>query len=204
MLTTQNTQRASAVLLAAGIAVTLAACNSANSSTTMTPTPPTSAAPAEGTSSEHNQQDIDFAAAVIPHHEQAIVMSQMVDSHSSSEELRALADRIEAAQAPEIELMSGWLSQWGAPSPDSGVGMGMHDGHGGMMSDDQMADLGNAAGMTFDRMWLAMMIEHHEGAIEMAQTQLVNGESPAALRLAQSIITSQAAEINEMKTMLTQ
>lgn len=162
--------------------------------------------------SQHNDADVTFAQDMIPHHAQAIVMSKMASKRATDPDLRQLAADIQAAQGPEIEQMSGWLEAWGEDVPD---GMGMDGDHDmgdmgpmmdgdmpGMMSDRQMMNLDKSSGSTFDRMWLQMMIRHHEGAIDMAKVEQKNGRSTEAIELATTIESAQAAEIALMKSML--
>lgn len=171
-------------------------------------------------SAEFNAADVDFASGMIPHHAQALVMVDMADGRDISPETADLMERIEAAQAPEIEQMTGWLEDWDQPVPDLGdmndmgsgdmgdmdhsdMGdMGEMDGMTGMMSAEDMADLDAAQGSAFEQMWLSMMIEHHEGAVEMSEVELEEGEYADALALAESIIESQEAEIAEMEALL--
>ncbi|KYH45930.1 DUF305 domain-containing protein [Branchiibius sp. NY16-3462-2] len=151
-----------------------------------------------------NDADVQFATQMIPHHEQAVQMSRLAASRALSPEVKALADRIEKAQAPEIEQMSTWLRAWGKPVPSSMAGhdMGPMTGMPGMMSTQEMSDLMAANGAGFDRMFLTMMIAHHEGAVQMARTELAEGANADAKKLAQQIVTSQTAEIATMKKML--
>ncbi|MBF6357833.1 DUF305 domain-containing protein [Nocardia higoensis] len=158
----------------------------------------------------HNDADITFAQEMIPHHRQAVMMADMAISRSTDPQLQDLAKRIQAAQEPEIATMTGWLQAWGAPVTGGGHG-GPHGGGSpmmsspmmpGMMSDEQMSHMGAATGAEFDQMWLNGMIAHHEGAIEMSRTELAEGANPDAKALAQQIIDSQQAEIDEMRKML--
>jgi uncharacterized protein (DUF305 family) len=71
----------------------------------------------------------------------------------------------------------------------------------GMMSDADMASLDKATGATFDRMWVQMMISHHEGAVTMSKTELASGQYSGAETLAQSIIASQTAQISQLKNL---
>lgn len=175
-------------------------------------------------SAEFNAADVDFASGMIPHHAQALVMVDMAEGRDISPETADLMERIEAAQAPEIEQMTGWLEEWDQPVPDLGDMSGMgsdemsdmdhgdmdhgdmdgmaEDGMTGMMSAEDMAELDAAEGSAFEQMWLSMMIEHHEGAVEMAEVELEEGEYADALALAESIIDSQEAEIAEMEALL--
>jgi uncharacterized protein (DUF305 family) len=178
-------------------------------------------------SAEHNAADLSFAQQMIVHHQGAIQMADLAPDRATNQQVKDLAARIKAAQAPEIEQMTGWLTLWGAAmssstaasTTDDGMGgmdhggMGGMDGPGdtsasagmsmpGMMTDAQMQELTGAAGVDFDRLFLQMMIMHHQGAIEMAETEILQGSNPAALALAASIKTSQAAEITEMQQLL--
>ena len=146
------------------------------------------------------EDDVMFAQMMIPHHEQAVEMADMAldPDASSSVEVRELAVDIKAAQDPEIETMRAWLDVWGAPQEPS-VGMG-HDS--GMMSQGDMGALASAEGAEFDRMWLTMMIEHHEGAITMAQDVQSTTEDEEVKAMAEDIIAAQEAEIATMQALL--
>lgn len=166
-------------------------------------------------SAQHNAADVTFAQGMVPHHAQAIDMAKLARQRAQSEHVKELARQIEAAQGPEIAKLSGWLQSWGAPVSHTGMpGMpGMQHGnmdHGdmnmgqGMMSEDDMRKLGQVNGPEFDRMFLEMMIKHHEGAVTMAQTEVVQGQFPEAKQMAQQIITTQQAEIGTMRDLLKQ
>jgi len=155
---------------------------------------------------EHNDQDIAFAQGMIPHHQQAIDMADMAAEKAASAEVKDLAGRIKAAQDPEIQQLTDMLEKWGAPtepSMDHGETTGGMD-HGdmsgeGMMSDEEMQQLEGATGAGFDRMWVQMMIKHHQGAVTMAKMELEQGGNAEAKDLAQKIIDAQEAEIKEMQ-----
>lgn len=159
------------------------------------------------TSAGHNDADVTFAQQMIPHHQQAIEMTELAETRAESQEVKELAADIEAAQGPEIETMTGWLESWGEDVPDEGMS-GMDHGDmssdemTGMMSEEDMAELENASGTDFDQMFLTMMIEHHEGAIEMAQTEQADGEFPDATDMAEDIETAQTEEIQTMQALL--
>jgi uncharacterized protein (DUF305 family) len=183
---------ASAVLILA-----LSACGSGDDSHgTMSGAGTTSSSTAEGATTSATG-DVEFAQMMIPHHEQAVEMADLaLANDTASPEVKALAGQIKAAQDPEIQSMQGWLAQWGASE-----GSGQMD-HGGMMSDDQMSSLMGASGPEFDQMWLTMMIEHHEGAIEMAQDVLDTTSNPEVEQLATAVVEGQEKEIATMKGML--
>lgn len=197
--------------LTLGAALTLTACGADE-------TDP-GATTSQDEQADHNKTDVAFASDMIPHHAQALEMVEMTEGRTLDPEVRQLTDDIRAAQAPEIELMSGWLKDWDEEVPDSmsGHDMGDHDGMGdddmggdddsdrqmpGMMSDDDMRGLDHARGADFQTMWLRMMIRHHEGAVEMARTEQADGTFDPAIELAGDIVKSQTAEIEKMKSLL--
>lgn len=184
-------------LMAALTAAALAAGCSADSSTPAAPPGPGPSSAAV-VSPEHNAADVAFVQGMLPHHSQAVTMSQQAESRASSPQVKDLARRISAAQGPEIEQMRGMLAAWGAPP--SGEMSGMP----GMMSDQQMSQLAAASGPDFDRLFLAEMTAHHQGAITMARTELGQGQNPQAKQLAQAIIDAQQAEITEMEALMRQ
>ncbi|MGK2876099.1 MAG: DUF305 domain-containing protein [Nocardioides sp.] len=155
----------------------------------------------------HNDADVTFAQEMIPHHQQAVEMSDLAASQAESDEVKSLAADIAAAQGPEIETMTGWLESWGESLPDEAMA-GMDHGDmsagemPGMMTGEQMADLEAASGATFDQMFLTMMIDHHEGAIQMAKTQQAEGEFPEAIAMAEEIEQTQTQEIQTMQDLL--
>lgn len=153
---------------------------------------------------QFNEADVTFAQQMIPHHEQAVEMATMAQEQASSTEVKQLAAKIEAAQGPEIDTMTGWLEDWGQEAPSDSMG-GMDDSGSdmsGMMSDAEMESMGAATGAEFDQMFLTMMIEHHTGAIEMAKTEQQAGENPDAIALAEKIEADQTAEIAQMEDLL--
>jgi uncharacterized protein (DUF305 family) len=159
------------------------------------------------TAAGHNDADVAFAQQMIPHHEQAIDMAKAAEKRAETQEVKDLAAAIEAAQDPEIETMTGWLESWGEDAPDGGMsdmdhGAMSSDDMTGMMADEDMTALENATGVEFDQMFLTMMIEHHEGAIEMARTEQADGEFADAKALAEDIETAQTEEIQTMQGLL--
>jgi uncharacterized protein (DUF305 family) len=154
---------------------------------------------------DHKQADVTFAQQMIPHHKQAVEMAKLVPSRSSNQQVLALASQIQQAQDPEIQTMTGWLQTWGAAAPMTGSMPGMdHGSMPGMMTSDDMTKLGQVKGAAFDRLWLQMMIQHHQGAVEMAKTELQQGASNEAKQLAQQIIDTQQKEIATMNQLLSQ
>ena len=158
--------------------------------------------------SEYNSDDIAFAEMMIPHHEQAIEMADMLLAKDGADaRVVELAEQIKAAQGPEIDKMLGWLEDWGVEyDPDSMGGMdhGSMGGDDSMMSEEDMTMLESADAVEANSLFLEQMIVHHEGAIEMAEAQLEDGSNPEVIALAQSIIESQTAEISTMQDLLTE
>ncbi|MDJ0418883.1 DUF305 domain-containing protein [Rhodococcus opacus] len=164
-----------------------------------------------------NNADVMFLQMMYPHHAQAVEMATMVEGRTTNPQVLDLAKNIAAAQGPEMDQMTALLAQRGmaVPSTDARSGMsGMNhgganataDGGGmsGMMTPEQMTDLAGKSGADFDTAWLNMMIEHHTGAIEMAQTELADGENADAKQLATAIVGAQQAEITTMQGQLQQ
>jgi len=150
---------------------------------------------------DHNDSDVEFATMMIPHHRQAVEMADLALKKADSGSVLQLATAIKGAQDPEIQEMSGWLTGWGKPVP--GMGMG-HSMGSGMMTEEELTDLGKASGSVFDRLWVQLMIKHHQGAVAMAKTEQTAGESPKAVALAKKIETAQNAEIATMQKLLGQ
>lgn len=149
---------------------------------------------------DHNQADVMFAQMMIPHHSQAVEMSDIILAKADiPADVTALATKIKAAQAPEIKQMTGWLTGWNVPTM-----MSDHSGHGmeGMVDDDGINTLKSASGTEAARLFLQQMIGHHEGAIDMAQQEIGAGKFPDAVKLGHDIIDAQQAEITRMKQLL--
>lgn len=151
------------------------------------------------TAAEASETDILFLTMMIPHHEQAIEMSDTLLAKTGvDDEVTALAEQIKTAQGPEIETMKGWLSDWGVSMSEGMSGMD----HGGMMSESDMQALEDAEGGDAARLYLEQMIGHHEGAVDMAQDEIDDGENSEVVDLARSIVVGQTAEISTMKELL--
>lgn len=198
---TSLTARVVAVVMAGAAALFLSSCTGSASDGHAdhqhTDEPVITGAPAG-----YNSDDVAFATNMIPHHQQAIDLSALVADRTSNAGLRALADRISAAQQPEINTMRVFLVQWNEnPDADSG-----HGGHGaamaGMVDEATMAELKTLNGAEFDTLWLQSMISHHQGAVEMAKAEIANGENVDAIAMARSVVETQQAEIGEMKQLL--
>lgn len=156
-------------------------------------------------SDSFNEADIQFTVMMLPHHEQAVEMSDMIlEKTDIDPAITDFAQRIKDEQTPEIDQMSGWLDDWNVDMGSMGdTGMsGMDHSMNGMMSDDDMQALDDATGAEASRLYLEGMTEHHEGAIEMAETEIADGKDPEVIALAEDIKSSQTAEIATMEDLL--
>ena len=187
-------------LLAAALVLT--ACNNGSPDHSDTHTPTTTGSPTgAAVQGPHDRADVEFATAMIPHHGQALEMADLAATKATDDRVKQLAMQIKAAQDPEITEMSAWLTGWRQPLPAvTGHTMPME----GMMSMEDMDRLSRASGKAFDRMWVQMMIQHHQGALMMAQKELSAGQATQAKQLAKSIHSSQANQIATMKALLNQ
>jgi uncharacterized protein (DUF305 family) len=144
----------------------------------------------------YTADELMFASMMIPHHSQAVTMSELALSNSTNPEITSLATAIRDAQAPEIKQMQSWLDQ----SDYSGT----HAGHmdmGGMLGDEELAELSTAKGSAFDHLFLEGMIAHHEGIIDML-SMIKNSTNSEVKKLYADILSSQSAEIEVMKALL--
>jgi uncharacterized protein (DUF305 family) len=160
----------------------------------------------KGTVKPPGAADIRFVQMMIPHHEQALEMAALAPGQAANAKVKALADRIDAAQTAEISSMQSWLRQNARRAQG-----GHHGGHGsgkapmqmpGMATPQQMAQLKAATGTNFDRLFLNLMITHHQGALTMAKEELDKGTDVIIREMAQEVAITQTAEINRMRDML--
>lgn len=155
--------------------------------------------------------DMRFARMMVPHHRQAVEMSNLILAvRDIPPEVAELATQIKLAQGPEITQLVAWSNQWSAelrssaspPAMDSGAMSS--NAMGGMMAHDDLRELASAEGDDAVRLFLEQMILHHEGAIDMAQAEIDNGIHPGAVRMARSIVDSQTSEIERMRDLLSE
>ena len=173
----------------------------------------TSTAEASGSaaeiSPEHDDADVMFAQMMIPHHRQAVDMSEiLLAKEDVPAEVRDFAQQVIDAQGPEIQRMEAMLSTWGQEPTMSesggsgGMDHGDHGGMSGMMGEEDMQALQDAQGTEAARLYLEQMTAHHRGAVEMARDEADNGQNPQAVALAQDVISAQEAEITRMEQLL--
>ena len=146
-----------------------------------------------------NSADVSYARMMIAHHTQALEMTELAPDRAESTKVTKLAERIAAAQKPEIAAMQGWLKTQGKAEHGDG-----HD-HGsmpGMASEAQLEKLRAARGKAFDQLFLTLMITHHEGAITMATDVKAQGNNIQVEEMADDVVAQQTSEINRMRDML--
>ncbi|UYB41052.1 DUF305 domain-containing protein [Streptomyces sp. Je 1-4] len=205
--TRPSTRRLALVAATAASAVLLAACGGNDSGSHSAHRSPSKSASSPGASASagaHNAADVAFAKGMIPHHRQAVEMAGLAATRASSSQVKELATKIEQAQDPEIKTMSGWLTAWGEQVPEEMPGMdhSAHSGMAGMMSTKEMEALKKKSGKDFDTAFMEMMVEHHQGAVEMAGTEKKKGAHGPAKTLADAVIKAQNAEIVRMNKLL--
>jgi len=178
-------------ILGTAMVVVLAACGSGGSDS------------AASDEAAFNDADVMFAQMMIPHHEQAIEMSDIAldPTVGAGEKVRELATEIKGAQDPEITQMKDLLTAWAQPLTADGD-VDHSSMMGGMMTADELTQLGMKVGPEFDAAWASAMIAHHEGAIDMAETVLADGKNAETLELARAIISAQQAEIEILRLLL--
>ncbi|TFD50427.1 DUF305 domain-containing protein [Cryobacterium sp. Hh11] len=178
-------------------ALTLSACSGGMAGMDMGNDAGTTDAPTA--SASYNEADIVFAQGMLPHHQGAAGMSDVVlAKHGIDQAVLDLATEIKAAQEPEIAQLTQWLTAWGADEN----GMSGMEGMDGTMSSDDMTALQNASGVEASKLFLEQMTIHHQGAVDMAQTELNDGQNADARAMATTIVTTQTDEIAIMKDIL--
>jgi uncharacterized protein (DUF305 family) len=185
------------IIGAAGLAalLTMTACSSSSDKSSGTSSA-SSSAPA---ASAHNQADITFAQNGIPHHQQAIPMSDTIlGKQGIDPRVIALANQFKADEGPELQQMQGFLSLWGQPTAAMNSGMAMP----GMLPDEDITALKNAQGVDATKKFLTEMIECHEGTIAMAEDEIKDGQYPPAVALAHQISTREQQENTTMQGIL--
>jgi uncharacterized protein (DUF305 family) len=156
----------------------------------------------------HTAADVRFMQGMIGHHAQALEMAALLPSRTSREEMKLLARRIEVSQADEIKMMRQWLAARGLAAPDAHA----HHAPGaalmpGMLTPDEMARLAQATGVAFDRLFLELMIKHHDGALIMVKelfSQPGAGQDSDIYAFASDVDADQRMEIERMGAMLAQ
>ncbi|MEU9059659.1 DUF305 domain-containing protein [Streptomyces sp. NPDC048430] len=147
-----------------------------------------------------NSADFRYARMMIEHHEQALVLTALVPGRASSASVERLAKRISAAQKPEIGAMEGWLKNNGGDDREETHD---HSTMPGMATDKQIEKLRASQGKAFDRLFLELMITHHQGAVTMATEALADGNNVLVEEMANDVVAQQTVEIDRMRGLMT-
>lgn len=194
------------VALAVAAALGLAGCSDQDmgSMAPSSSTPPsTSPNASTSVSSEFNDADVRFVQMMLPHHEQAVAMSDTLLAKSGVDrQVMALAEQIKGAQQPEIDTMKTFLAAWGVREMGGDMGGMDHGGDDGMATDVELKNLTQADGQAGQKIYLRLMTAHHQGAIRMADAEISSGKNPDAIELAKNIVTTQQREVGVMKDLL--
>ena len=171
--------------------------------------PPLPAA-AQAPARSYTAADVHFMSGMIYHHAQAVLIAGWAPTHDAGPSVRTLCERIVVSQNDEIALLSRWLADRHEavphPDPDHMMMPGMDSTHvmPGMLSAEQLAQLDRARGPAFDRLFLRLMIQHHEGAITMVNEMFATGggEEEPVYKMATSVFADQTTEIERMQRLL--
>lgn len=211
----RDTHRIGAALLVAIAASSCASSGSEPAARIVQPGAPgeatrvlASAEAAEMERPRHGEADVRFMQGMIPHHAQAIEMSDLVVGRTDDEGIRLLARRIDISQKDEIRLMERWLTSRGEALPSEATGAMGGPEHGlmpGMLTPDEMSQLAASHGAEFDRLFLEGMIAHHQGALTMVGelfSAVGGGQETDVHRFASDVDADQDMEIQRMRSML--
>ena len=201
-----RTSTITGALLAGGLL--LAGCTPSEQPSNKPPvpgTPPPATAQAAG--GEHGAEDAEptgtdqeFAQQMLAHHRQAIDLAVLASKNGESSQVKDLATRIQQGQQPEIDQIKVWLGLTGGQKPGSAPeDSGEHADMPGMQSPQKMQQLSQMRGADFDRAWSQVMVDHHQGALQMARTELEEGAAPQMRQIAEKVIATQQAEIDDLK-----
>lgn len=152
----------------------------------------------------HVEADVVFLRDMLHHHSQALVMTGYVEANTDSEDIRLLAERMQTSQEDEMKLMEGWLQKNGEPVRDPDAGHDAHVGMPGLLTDAELASLEAAKGKAFDKLFLELMIKHHQGAVQMVVDlrEAEGGQEVEIGTIAQHVEADQNIEIGRMQEML--
>jgi uncharacterized protein (DUF305 family) len=180
-------------------AVGLGGCGSESETPSTTPTTPIAQHSGGPVAGPHNDLDVEYASSMFTHARQAVELATMAQSKSRDEKVKALAARIQTQQSPYMATLGGWLSGWGSQAPGLGGEQSEHADHDGHLSDTEITKLGGLSTARFDQQWAKTMIKHHQGAITMSKKIQEMGANPEVKKFAQQIVTTEEAEIEELR-----
>jgi uncharacterized protein (DUF305 family) len=145
--------------------------------------------------SVYTSGDLMFAQMMIPHHQQAVVMSGFAEGKTTNTDILHIASHIKGAQEPEIKQMKSWLTDSGTSLMDHNMTMD------GMLTNAEMTELEASTGAEFEKLYLTGMIKHHQGAIDML-SMISSSTNPEVVTLRENIRKTQTAEIKQMQDLL--
>lgn len=217
---TASATAASSDVATAGSDATNSSVHSAPTASVVVPGKPGESARTGSSNSQHmssaamqtapNTADVEFVRMMIPHHYQALVMTRLVPERSADEDVRALAERINVEQSVEIDAMQGWQDRHGlqvTDAPESYQRVLEQPElleQMGMATPAELDDLRAAEGTAFDVLFLQLMIEHHEGAVRMAEQVVINGSDVSLRQMAINMLSTQNSQIQDMQETLEQ
>jgi uncharacterized protein (DUF305 family) len=155
-----------------------------------------------------NEADADFVRMMIPHHHQALILSRLAPDRTYNDELLALAGRIDVEQTVEIASMQQWqeFNGFDVTDPASAYEMMMQNPAMiemmGMATQAELDQLETLSGSAFDQLFLQLMIDHHQGAIDMCVQVMTDGQEPVLQSMANEMLTTQSTQIFQMQEML--
>jgi uncharacterized protein (DUF305 family) len=153
----------------------------------------------------YTKDDVEFMQGMIAHHSQAIVMSRMASSHGANPQVLKLSNKIDQSQVPEIRIMQAWLARNNQYAPDTASWHNVT--MAGMLTPAQLSELDAARGVDFDRDYLRLMIQHHNGALKMVTDLFaspMDGQEVDINTFANDVATNQTAEIGIMQRLYTE
>jgi uncharacterized protein (DUF305 family) len=154
---------------------------------------------------DYTDADVRFMQGMIPHHQQALVMTDLVRRYATTDAVRQMALRMEISQRDEIGLMETWLRDHDEATRLPGTGLGEMPMMPGMLSSEQMEELRNARGAEFDRLFLEYMIQHHQGAVDMVAKLFATpgaAQESMIFKFAEDVDADQTMEIQRMQRVL--
>lgn len=150
-----------------------------------------------------NAADATYLTMMVAHHSQAIDLGELARTRAADPAVRRLAESIAVGQGREVIVMATWLVDHGQPEPTPESVDAMDDmGMPGMLTRDQLGDLADLRGTAFDRRFLQDMVQHHQGAVAMAEDVMGSGRDVRVMEMAAEVVAGQGAEIRRMRALL--
>lgn len=150
----------------------------------------------------HNRADITFAETMLPLGARTAQMAGLAATHSSSAPIRALGREIQRSREAQAKTVGSWLSEWGARVPAAGGTTPAGAAITGLPSDADLAQLRGASAISFDRLWLRLMVSEQQAELTLARTVLKDGDSAGARSLARDVLVDRRTTIERMRGLL--